>query len=240
VDSDKAHIALIGDHDPKINAHKGIAASIQSLRAQGWPLEVEWIAPRRVGHLVTLSHFHGFWCVPGTPYSDTEKALNVIGHARQHGVPFLGTCGGFQHAILEYSRNVLGIAGAGHEELDPDAQDLVVSRLSCSMVEVSGSVKLNPASKIAAFSGTLELEEGYHCNFGLNPGYAGAFDGSPLRFVGHDDEGEPRVFELQGHPFFIGTLFQPERAVLTGRGVHPLIAAFAAVVVGVSQQIRIF
>jgi CTP synthase (UTP-ammonia lyase) len=62
----------------------------------------------------------------------------------------------------------------------------------------------------------------YHCRFGLNPEYQSLFDQGALHITGVDDNGEARVFELEGHPFFVATLFQPERTAL--KGVMPLLA----------------
>ncbi len=162
---DPTKIALIGDRDDQIAAHTGIGLSMERLREEGWPIETTWVAPSSIGDLAALSGFHGFWCVPGSPYSSTEGALAAIGYAREHLVPFLGTWGGFQHAALEYARNVIGLGRAEHEEMSPGAEQLVISQLSCSMVEVTGRVRLSPASKAAALTGVLELDEGYHCNY---------------------------------------------------------------------------
>ena len=69
--------------------------------------------------------------------------------------------------------------------------------------------------------------ERYHCNFGLNAEYLEALTAGGLRFTGFDDSGNVRIMELPGHPFFMGTLFQPE---LQGDGTqpHPIIAALGA------------
>ena len=58
-----------------------------------------------------------------------EGALRVIRFAREHGRPFLGTCGGCQHAVLEFARNVLKISGAGHAEVDPSTPEPVITNL---------------------------------------------------------------------------------------------------------------
>jgi len=50
-------------------------------------------------------------------------ALRIIRYAREHDVPVLGTCGGYQHVVLEYACNVLGFADAAHAEYDPYASD---------------------------------------------------------------------------------------------------------------------
>jgi len=81
-----------------------------------------------------LAEFSGFWIASGSPYKSTSGALSVIRMARDHGIPLLGTCGGFQNLILEYARNVLGFADAEHEETEPEASQLFISGLSCSLV----------------------------------------------------------------------------------------------------------
>ncbi len=73
----------------------------------------------------------------------------------------------------------------------------------------------------------------------MNRQYVGAFEDSALRIVGHDEAGEPRVIELQEHPFFVATLFQPERAALRGQ-IHPLINGFVAAAVANAEGVRIF
>ena len=60
-----------------------------------------------------LQGFSGIWLVPASPYANERGALASITHARSRGVPFLGTCGGFQHALLEFARGVLGLRQAG-------------------------------------------------------------------------------------------------------------------------------
>lgn len=163
--------------------------------------------------------------MPASPYADGEAAIAAIGNARETGLPFLGTCGGYQHALLEFARNVLGLVDAQHAEDHPDAPIALIGRLSCDLVEVTGKIRLAHDSRMAAICDAFELEEGYHCRYGLDPGFRPMFEDGPLRIVGEDEAGEARAFELDGHPFFFGTAFQPERAALEDRD-HPLIVAF--------------
>ena len=83
-----------------------------------------------------------------------------------------------------------------------------------------------PGTLAAKISGPGRRTERYHCSYGLNPQYMEALTGSGLRFSGFDDSGQVRIAELPGHPFFLGTLFQPE---LQGDGTQPhqIIRAFA-------------
>ena len=95
-----------------------------------------------------LAAFDGVWCVPASPYANTEGALNAIRVAREHRIPFLGTCGGFQHAVIEYARNVLGWTAADHAEVNPQAALALIAPLSCSLVEKTGEIRLAAESLI--------------------------------------------------------------------------------------------
>jgi CTP synthase (UTP-ammonia lyase) len=122
---------------------------------------------------------------------------------------------------------VLGHPQAEHAETCPDAGMPLISRLSCPLVEQSGVVTFPEGSRLRAIYGAPQAEEGYHCNYGLNPGYEQLLGGGALRVAARDPAGEVRAVELAGHPFFIATLFQPERSALRGVS-HPLINAYVA------------
>jgi len=140
-------------------------------------------------------------------------------------VAFLGTCGGFQHALLEYAEAVWGVNRPAHAETEPEAADPVIAPLSCELVEARGDILFRPESRIAAIYGATSTTEVYHCRYGPGARYAGRLEAGPLRASGRDRSGEVRVVELEGHPFYFGTLYQPERWALEGR-VHPLVTAF--------------
>jgi CTP synthase (UTP-ammonia lyase) len=190
----------------------------------------EWIptdtitdAPRQ------LAGYGAIWCVPASPYRSMAGALAAIRFARESGRPFLGTCGGFQHALIEFARHVAGIATADHAETNAGGNDLVVTPLACSLVEQRGGITFTPGSQLYGVFAGRPAEEGYHCRYGVNPLYRARLETAGLRFTGFDNAGDIRAFELPGHPFFVGTLFQPERSAL--RGVrHPLIEAFLTAV----------
>jgi CTP synthase (UTP-ammonia lyase) len=219
-------IAVVGDYQPEAVAHRALPEALKLSAAKlGEEVVPEWVATDKVG---SLHEFAGIWVAPGSPYVSLEGALAAIRFARESETPFLGTCGGFQHAVIEYARNVLGITDADHTETNPTAATPVISRLTCSLVEKTGAVKLVDGTRVRAAYGTAEADEGYHCNYGVNPAFEVLFvEPSRLRVAAHDAAGEVRAVELDGHPFFVGTLFQPERSALRGE-VHPLITAFVA------------
>jgi len=158
-------------------------------------------------------------------------ALEAIRFARENHVPFLGTCGGFQHALIEFARNVADLREADHAESNPEATTKLIAPLACSLLEQSGEVHLQEGSFVRALCGCATLTESYHCRYGLNPDFRQTVECDGLRFVGFDAAREARVLELQGHPFFIATLFQPERSALKEE-THPLIRAFVQACAG--------
>jgi CTP synthase (UTP-ammonia lyase) len=220
-------IGLIGDRDDAVKAHRAIPLVLaQASRAVDRPVDPVWLATADLARdPSTARRCHALWSVPATPYTDGAAAIAAIRWARESGVPFLGTCGGYQHALLEFARHVLGLTGATTVEEHPGAELTLIGRLSCDLVEARGRIRLDPGSRLAAICGTLELEETYHCRFGFDPRHRERFAGSALRIVGEDQAGEPRAFEVSGHPFFVGTAFQPERTGLEGR-THPIVTAF--------------
>jgi CTP synthase (UTP-ammonia lyase) len=224
-----ARIALIGDHDPAVVAHRAIPLALGLATAgTGPPIDWAWVHTSTLVGDVTahLDLFDGIWCVPASPYANTAGGIDAIRVARERQVPFLGTCGGFQHALLEYAGAVWDVRGPAHAELDPSAANPVIAPLTCGLVEQTGAIRFEPRSRLRAIYGRDDAVEAYHCNYGLNSAYAARLATGPLRVAARDLAGDVRAVELDGHPFFIATLYQPERSGLTGRQ-HPLIAAFA-------------
>jgi CTP synthase (UTP-ammonia lyase) len=184
-----------------------------------------------------LAAFSAIWVVPASPYANMAGALAAIRFARETRRPFLGTCGGFQHAIIEVARNVAGLHSADHAETNPGGEMLVVAPLACSMVEKAGPVRFVAESRLAQIYGGESAHEGYHCSYGVNPAHRAALERAGLRFTAFDEHGEIRGAELPAstHPFFVGTLFQPERAALRGE-TPPVVRAFVQAAVHPAMQ----
>lgn len=230
-------IGLVGDHDPNVIAHLAIPRALElAALARGTSVSVTWIGTETVNpSRPSLGGFHGLWCVPASPYRSAEGAIAAIRFAREKGVPFLGTCAGFQHAMLECAESLWGMPAPRHAELHPDAPHPVIAPLECSLVEVSGAVRFAPGSRLASAYGALSAEEGYHCSYGLSEEAYTYLDRGPLRATAWDTEGDVRGVELEGHPFFVATLFQPERAALEGR-LPPIAGAFVEAAAGMRAE----
>ena len=128
--------------------------------------------------------------------------------------------------LVEYARNVIGVEEAEHAETSPDADRLVVTPLSCSLVGQQHRVRILPGTRAAALYGRDEAVERYYCNYGLNPEYRPALEGSGVRVSAEDENGEVRIVELDGHPFFLGTLFLPQMTS-SEDAPHPLLVGLA-------------
>ncbi len=224
-------IALVGDYSEKHAAHRAIPKALGLARARAAAdVAWEWVATRDIADAPRdLAAFSGVWLVPASPYENTAGALGAVRWARECKRPFLGTCGGFQHALLEIARNVAGITDADTSETNPRGHSLVVTALSCSHVEKTANVRFAEGSLLAAAYGSASATEGYRCNYGFNPAYRAAMEAAGLKFTAWDDNGEIRGAELTRHPFFAGVLFQPERAALRDE-TPPLVAAFVKAV----------
>jgi len=226
---DTLSIGIIGDFDPRNETHLKTNSSLVDAAARaGRDVKTDWLPTEELQEAPgskLLYGYDGLWCSPGSPYRSMEGALAGIRFAREQGVPFIGTCGGFQHTVIEYARNVLGQTDAEHEESSPYASNFFITRLVCSPFDKTLTVKIKPGSKAHQYVGKAEIAEYYYCNFGLNPDCKDAIDAGGLRVTGSDSDGEARIIELPDHRFFVATLFLPQQSSSPARP-HPLIVAF--------------
>jgi CTP synthase (UTP-ammonia lyase) len=221
-DSSKAVIGIVGDRNPDNRTH---LATEQAFGHLLQPIRCEWTATDEITP-GRLSAYAGLLISPGSPYRDMEGALAAIRHAREARVPVLGTCGGFQHMVVEFARNVLGIRDADHAETNPAAPRLAITPLSCSLAGQTHPVRFLAGSRAAALYGVEQAEEPFYCNYGLNPEIRPTLEAHGLSVSGLGEDGAVRVLELSGHPFFFGTLYVPQARSRPGLP-HPLIAALA-------------
>ncbi len=238
-------VALVGDRSPSVRAHARIPQLVDALRRRdGVVLDPYWVPSEEAES--GLDGFDGIWVVPGSPYRSAEGAIAAARTARERGVPFLGTCGGFQHAVLMLARDLAGIDDAVHAEYGlaeidsrvrprgphskPDEPagrgSAVIVELECSLVGHEGAITYAPGSRMQRIMGAGRSVERYHCSYGIDAAYLSALTDAGVVFSARDDAGEVRALELPGHPFFVGTLFQPELAG-DGSRAHPVIRAFA-------------
>ena len=223
-------IALLGEYSPTFPPH---VATTSALRHSGDAVGVEvaatWLSTATIADDL-FRDFDAIWVAPGSPFKSLSRTLTAIRYARENGIPCFGTCGGFQHMLIEYARNVLGFEDAQHAEYDPYASNLFISALTCSLAGRRMRLSFVPGSRVAAIYGVESAEEEYYCNFGVNPDKVSLLRRSALGVTGFDAEGEIRVIELPDHPFFVGTLFVPQLRS-TPVNPHPLVTAFVQAVI---------
>lgn len=215
-------IALVGDFNDQQKAHQAIPKALSAVPEGA--VEGVWIPTDSVGRGESLAEYDGVWCVPGMPYRSAEGALAAIRYARMSRTPFLGTSAGFQYALIEYARDVLGFSEADHQKTNPRAAMPLISPLGCALAGMKARVRFTNGSLLRKAYRVAESVEHYHCSFGLNGRYRRLIEGGHLYVAGVDDQQEIRAVELDGHPFFVAALFQPEMGALP----NPLVSAFAA------------
>jgi CTP synthase (UTP-ammonia lyase) len=214
-------IGIVGDRDPSFPPHLATDAALAHAgETLGIDVHARWIGTEDV---TAIEDADALWCAPGSPYRSLDGALAALRYGRERGVPTLGTCGGCQHMLIEFARNVLGFADAAHAEYDPYASRLFVTPLECVIAGKAMRVRLEPDTHASAlYGGAREVEEQYYCNFGLNPEHRVTLERGGLRISGADADGEPRVFEIADHPFYLATLYVPQTRSEPGRP-HPVV-----------------
>lgn len=220
-------VALVGDRNPTVTAHRAIPIALDlATEACSCSVEAIW------WHTASLSDppsqlvgFDGCWCIPASPYANAAGALAAVQLARERRMPFLGTCAGFQHAIIEYARDVRSMPEADNAEDNPASSMPIISKLSCSLVEATQEITTMSGSRIRKAYGAGIICEQYRCRYGLNRDFQSMLLDDDLWFTAHDENGEVRAVELRSHPFFVATLFQPERRALKHEA-PPLVIAF--------------
>lgn len=221
-------IAILGDFNPVYSTHHALNDSVRQITGRfAEELQFDWIATDIFRSKMAFKNLYaGLWIAPGSPYRDMQNVLEAITYARQNGIPTFGNCGGFQHMVIEFAKNVCGIQGAGHEETDPAAEALIIAKLACSLVEQQEQLKvIDRDSLLFRILQEDQFPGRYFCSYGINSQYLDSLRASGLKLTTLSEDGQVRAIELQGHPFFLGTLFQP---ALTSsfETPNPLILAF--------------
>lgn len=158
-------LAVVGDRDERYETHRGIDRVLTSLPDA---LRGSWHATDELDP-DEVAAADAVWIAPGTPYRARDAVLAVIRHAREGGQPLLGSCGGFQHLVLEFARSVAGIDEAEHGEEHPEAAEVVITGLACSLVGQVRPVTAVAGTRAAEICGVEPFDGFHYCSFGLDP-----------------------------------------------------------------------
>jgi CTP synthase (UTP-ammonia lyase) len=239
--SDAVRIGILGDFNPDFRSHHAINAALQhAARKLNLQVESQWLpTPSLISPDAgkTLESYDGLWASPGSPYLSFDGMLKGIEFARTRDWPFLGTCGGFQYALIECARNVLGIQDADSAENQSGSKNIVIYPVACAVPDRQGNapklsgtspeIRLRPGSYLQSFYGkdTETAIEEFFCNFEVNPDYEWCAMEAGFPVVARGSQGEIRAIESPAHRFFLATLFQPQLSSAEQKP-HPLVVAF--------------
>ena len=166
----------------------------------------------------------------------TDGKIEAIRHARENDVPFLGLCLGFQMAVVEHARNVLGLADAHSAELDPDTPHPVIDLLpeQYETEDMGGTMRLGahetdiePDTLAAQVYDADSCTERHRHRYEVNPEYIDELEVDGLRFSGRADN-RMEILERDDHPFFFGTQAHPEFRSRPDRASPPFVALVEA------------
>jgi CTP synthase len=195
--------------------HAGIARQVR--------VNIHWIHSERleqepVGSL--LDGCDGILVCPGFGGRGIEGKLEAARYARENRVPYLGVCLGMQMMVIEYARNVLGLAGANSTEVDPHTPHPVISLLSeqLGIEDKGGTMRLGgyrcrlvPGTRAAAAYETDEVVERHRHRWEFNNAYRDQLAAAGLVASGVSPDGQlVEIAEVADHPFMLGSQFHPE------------------------------
>ncbi len=218
----RVRIALVGDENDAYPSHREINAVKSML---GEDVRAEWLPTDgdRVRH---LGGFDGVWLTPGSPYTDGAAAYEAVRWARESDVPFLGTCGGLQYAVIEYFRHVLGVPSASHAESDGVADTNVVRLLACSLHGKERVLRPIVGTRFSALVNDEPFLGMHYCNYGPGPEELQRLVDGGMVVEATAEDADAEVIELPTNRFFMLTLFQPQIGALARKPLHPVLREF--------------
>ena len=161
-----------------------------------------------------------------------EGKIEAIRYARENDVPFLGLCLGFQMAVVEYARNVLGLDGAHSAEIDEETPYPVIDLLpeQYDLEDLGGTMRLGaheteirPETLAHEVYGADSCTERHRHRYEVNPEYIDDLEAGDLTFSGRAGN-RMEIVELDDHPYFLGTQFHPEFRSRPDRASPPFVA----------------
>ena len=234
-------IGLIGKY---VNLPDAYLSVVEALRhggyAHGARIDLQWIQAEEVEGLLTagrLKDLDGIVIPGGFGERGVEGKVAAATYARENDIPCLGLCLGLQVMVIEYARNVAGLANANSREFDASSAHLVIDLMDeqREVVEMGGTMrlglcpaKLTPGSVVAGAYGSELVYERHRHRFEVSPRYRSRLEAAGLVCSGlSPDDRLVEFVELPDHPFWVGTQAHPEFKSRPDNP-HPLFAALVA------------
>ena len=232
-------IGVVGKYVELQDAYKSIDESLlQACTYNDRRLNLRYVSSERLtdGNVDTqLADLDGVVVAPGFGQRGTEGKFVALKWCREHNVPTLGICLGMQCMVIEYARNVLGLADANSVELDPRTPSNVIDLMEeqKSITNMGGtmrlgaySCRLKAGSKVAKAYGTEMIEERHRHRYELNNEYRQALENAGMMCVGENPQtGLVEVVEVPSLKWYVGTQYHPEYSS-TVLNPHPLFMDF--------------
>jgi CTP synthase len=244
--TEEVNIAMVGKYTDLSDAYLSVIKSLQhAALAVERKLNIEWIEAsdledsnnNEVWDL--LRHANGILVPGGFGDRGIEGKILAAQYARENNVPYLGICLGLQVATIEFCRNVLGIKDATSTEFDADAANpAVIFMPEISKTHLGGTMRLGSRPTIfqvddcvtkRLYGGHDAVYERHRHRYEINPDLVQQIEAAGLKFVGKDDSGQRcEIFELDGHPYYVGVQYHPEFKSRPGRPSPPFLGLLLA------------
>ena len=229
----EVNIGVTGKYTTVRDSYASIIHALEHSGAHlGARINIHWIDTSDVTDAnvaAKLADLHGIIVPGGFGLRGAEGKITCIKHARNQGIPFLGICFGFQMAVIEFARNVCGIADANSSEIQPDCEHALIDILpeQKKIEGLGGNMRLGgkdidiTPDTIAArlFSGSSTVRRRFRHRYEVDPQYIDQLTADGLVFSGKAP-GQPimQIIELPDHPYFIATQSHP---CMTSRPLDP-------------------
>ena len=187
-----------------------------------------------------LHDLDGILVAPGFGGRGIEGKIDTVRYARENNIPFFGICLGMQMAVIEYSRNVLGLEDANSTEMNEETKYPVISIMEeqKNITDKGGTMRLGSwkcdikeDSLAHQIYGKSQIEERHRHRYEFNNEYRKQLENAGLICSGINPEtGLVEIIELENHPFFIGVQYHPEYKS-TVANPHPIFVSFVAAMV---------
>jgi len=233
----KVKIGITGKYAALRDAYASIDKALEHCATHlSTEIETNWIETSDINNAAdtseALKDCHGVIVPGGFGVRGVEGKISCVEHVRKHGIPYLGICLGFQVAVIEFARNVLGISGAHSTEFEPDCAGAVIAELpeQKALEGIMGGTMRLGAQDVVLEQGSLasklygdatSIRERFRHRYEVEPGYIDRLGEAGLHFSGrHPKYPIMQVLELppETHPYFVGAQFHPE---LTSRPLAP-------------------
>ena len=182
-----------------------------------------------------LQNIDGLLVAPGFGNRGIEGKISAIKYVRENKIPFFGICLGMQMAVIEYSRNILGLKKANSTEMDIDTEFPVIDLMENQkeIINKGGTMrlgawdcKIEPNSRASVIYNASEISERHRHRYELNNKYLKKLKSNGLNISGVNTKtGLAEIIEIKNHPWFIGVQFHPEYKS-TVLNPHPLFKSF--------------